>query len=314
MHSSVAVSGRRRVSLTAPACAGDTLLIEAVGDVMADVFISYSQQTRAAAEALAQALSGRGLEVWWDTRLTSGQRFDDEIRSQLRAAGAAIVIWCPTSVTSDYVLMEAGIAYAWERLITVRTADLPVENIPGPFCGLHADLVTDIERIMVALGEHEVVPKSAGGRKRMTKDEILSALKVIDAALPARLLAWLEKCQAAGFRVVTGRSLMVKATIPFLGDVNFGTILADGTLNTNYISESADRIGVPDIAADYLACVARLIDGASVRRDGKPWTWRVEVFGALPAVSALLDRGDEWLGFMTTARQQFLLMAEAATI
>lgn len=272
---------------------------------MADVFISYSQQSKSSAEALAEALSDRGIEVWWDTRLTSGQRFDDVIRGELEQADAAIVIWSPASVASSYVKMEAGIAFGWDKLITVRTDEVAPEDIPGPFRGLHADLVTDLEKIMVALGEKGVEPKTAIRRKRMSTAELLAALGAVDPKLPTSLLAWFKRCQAAGFHVAASRSLMLKAAVPSIGDINFGTIFPDGSLQTNYISETADRIGNPSIAADYLDGVARLVEGANVSRNGAPWTWRVEVFGALPLVSKLLEHSDDWLNLMQIARRRF---------
>ena len=98
---------------------------------MADVFISYSKiRAGALAETLAKQLKEKGIEVWWDTRLKSGQAFDDAIREELGEVDAAIVIWTPELVKSKYVKMEAGIAYAWEKLITVRTGDCWSEVAP----------------------------------------------------------------------------------------------------------------------------------------------------------------------------------------
>jgi hypothetical protein len=131
---------------------------------VADVFVSYSQQAPEITRALTEQLRSRGLDVWWDTNLTSGQRFNDVIREQLEDADAVVVIWTPQSVKSQYVLMEAGIAYAWDKLITVRAESLPVTVLPGPFAGIHTGLVTDIEGIMSALSEKGVQPKSATGQ------------------------------------------------------------------------------------------------------------------------------------------------------
>jgi hypothetical protein len=69
---------------------------------MPDVFISYAQRSREPTEVLADQLKRRGLEVWWDTNLTGGQRFNEEIRNQLEKAKAVIVIWTPESVQSPY--------------------------------------------------------------------------------------------------------------------------------------------------------------------------------------------------------------------
>jgi hypothetical protein len=92
-------------------------------------------------------------------------------------------------------------------------------------------------------------------------------LAEVDRDLPAKLDTWLRQCQKAGFRIVLNRSLMIKAAVPGVGDVNFGTLFPYGKLQTNYISDTAARIGDPTIAAVYLDGLAALIDGV-VRRDG----------------------------------------------
>jgi hypothetical protein len=273
---------------------------------MAQVFISYSQKSLEPTKALAEHLKNAGVETWWDARLTSGQRFDDVIRQELEAADAAIVIWTPQSISSPYVKMEAGTAYAWEKLITVRTPDLPIQGIPDPFRGLHTVLVTELEQIMIALDELGVRPKAAGRGKKLSKDEILAALSKADPPLPSAVDAFLRECQREGFRIVTNKSIMIKAAIPNIGEVNFGTLFPDGKLQTNYISDVSERLGDPRIAADYLDGLARLIDGASVRRDGKSWTWRVEVFGELPQIARVLERPQEWLALMNEARSRFV--------
>jgi hypothetical protein len=278
---------------------------------MADVFISYSQRSVDPTRELAEELRRRGIDVWWDARLTSGQRFDDVIRQELEAADAAIVIWTPESVTSQYVRIEAGIAYAWEKLITVRTADLPVSDIPGPFRTLHTDLVTDIDRIMVALGERGVQAKSAPTYRKMSKGDVLSAIGKLEPSLPAALEAFLRECQRESFRITTKRSLMIKALISNFGEVNFATIFPDGRVHTNYISESSERISDETIAADYLNGLASLIDGATVRRDGKSWTWRVELFGELPTLSCILPHATAWIELMKVARWRFTQASNA---
>ncbi len=231
------------------------------------------------------------------------------IRQELEAADAAIVIWTPQSINSTYVKMEAGAAYAWEKLITVRTPDLPINALPDPFRGLHTVLVTDVDQIMIALDELGVRPKAAGKAKKLTKDEILAALGKVDPALPPAVEAFLRECQRDGFRIVTNKSIMIKSAIPNFGEVNFGTLFPEGKLQTNYISDLSERIGDQTIAADYLNGLARLINGASVRRDGKPWTWRVEVFGELPEIAGLLERSEDWLALMKEARTRFAAAA-----
>lgn len=279
--------------------------------MMADVFISYSQKDAALTGALAANLKDRGYKVWWDTRLIAGQRFDDVIREMLINASAVIVVWTPESVKSDYVRMEAGIGWAWEKLIPVRVADLSVKEVPGPFQDLQTDNVTDVERIVLALEAMDIKPQRVGANTKLSKEQIISALAAINASLPASVEAWLKKCQNENFRIVVKKSIMVKYTIPNFGKINFCTLFPDGTFQTNYISYSADLLGDPSIAADYLNGVAGLIEGASVLREGKSWTWRVEIYGALPSISSVLVKGDEWIGLMKAARKRFTEVAAA---
>lgn len=277
---------------------------------MADVFISYSQQTPESARALAEALKAKGYEVWWDTRLIGGDKFDEVIREQLDDAEAVIVVWTAEAVRSKYVRMEAGTALAWGKaLIPVRVPDLPKSEIPPPFRDYQTVDAADFEGICRALEQRGVRPRQAGRRKSLSREEFLSELGRVDASLPPSVDAWLLRCNQEGFRIVARRSLIIKATIPNFAEVNFGTLFPDGTVQTNYISESSERLGDPSIAAEYLDGVARLIEGASVRRDGTSWNWRVEVFGQLPKISLLLASGEEWLALMKAARHRFIKVA-----
>ncbi|MGD9806419.1 MAG: toll/interleukin-1 receptor domain-containing protein [Hyphomicrobiaceae bacterium] len=279
---------------------------------MADIFISYSRKASDSASVLANQLKGKGYDVWWDTDLTAGQRFNDTIRERLLDADAVVVIWSPESVASDYVRMEAGIAFAFQKLITLRTPSLPVTELPPAFADYQTGLVSDIDGLVRALAENGVQPRSRARSPKLTREEMLRRLAEVNPALPARLEDWFRTCQGAGFRITFGRSAMIKATVPRLGDVNFGTIFPDGKLQTNYISETSQRAGDPSIAAAYLDGLAKLIDGATVRRDGAPWNWRVDVYGELPQIAELLDNDFAWLQLMVDARQRFLQRPYAA--
>ena len=46
---------------------------------------------------------------------------------------------------------------------------------------------------------------------------------------------------------------------------------------------------------DYLEAVARLVRGATVKKDGNYWSWRVVVDGRKPKVGDLLEHSNEWL-------------------
>ena len=88
---------------------------------MADVFISYSKPHVELTRDLASDLEAKGLTVWWDTDLLAGESFRQRIIQELHDCKAAIVIWTPQSVSSDYVISEAERARKAGKLIQVRT-------------------------------------------------------------------------------------------------------------------------------------------------------------------------------------------------
>jgi predicted nucleotide-binding protein len=87
--------------------------------LMADVFISYSKSYVQITRDLAADLEAKGLTVWWDTDLLAGESFRQRIIQELQACKAAIVIWTPQSVISDYVISEAERARKAGKLIQV---------------------------------------------------------------------------------------------------------------------------------------------------------------------------------------------------
>jgi hypothetical protein len=282
---------------------------------VADVFISYSQRMPASARSLAEGLKAKGYDVWWDTRLVGGDKFDDVIRDQLDGVEAVIVVWTTESVRSKYVRMEAGIALGWgKRLVPVREADLPRSAIPAPFGDYQTLSTADLEGICLALDDAGIRPQRAGRRKNFTPEEFMSELQRVDASLPGSVSAWLQKCSQEGFRTDLRRYLMIKAAIPKFGEINLGSLLPSGAVQTNYIAHSSEEVGDPTIARDYHDGIARLIEGAVVNREGTSWNWRVEVFRQLPRIPVLLAKSDEWLTLMKATRERFIKAAAVSAV
>jgi len=96
---------------------------------MADVFVSYARSDKARVAPLVAVLESQGWSVWWDTEIATGQEFDRQISTQLRAAAAVLVVWTPTSVESRWVRGEARDAADRGVLIPVRfdAAELPID-------------------------------------------------------------------------------------------------------------------------------------------------------------------------------------------
>ncbi|MGH8397131.1 MAG: TIR domain-containing protein [Gammaproteobacteria bacterium] len=96
---------------------------------MADVFVSYARSDKARVAPLVAAIEAKGWSVWWDPEISPGQEFDDQIDSELEAAGAVLVVWTPASVASRWVRGEARDAAERNILVPVRfeQARLPVD-------------------------------------------------------------------------------------------------------------------------------------------------------------------------------------------
>lgn len=118
---------------------------------MSDIFISYSRADRDIAQALADHLTGKGYDIWWDYELHAGQRFHQAILEALEASKVAIVIWSATATGSDYVLDEARRARDDSKLISTHIEGFTMRQLPIGFGGLHTIPVIDRDGIEKAL-------------------------------------------------------------------------------------------------------------------------------------------------------------------
>lgn len=97
---------------------------------MPDVFISYARSTAAQAERVAAALRELGYSVWRDDALQPHRAYTDEIRAQLDAARAVVVIWSYDGVRSEWVRSEADRARSGRKLVQLTIDGSP---LPMPF-------------------------------------------------------------------------------------------------------------------------------------------------------------------------------------
>jgi hypothetical protein len=141
---------------------------------VADVFISYSKSRRKETVELAADLERRNFTVWWDQDIAPGETFRDVITAELANARAAIVIWTPASVKSDWVISEATRARKRRILIAVHSSDLNLDDIPSPFDVVHTEPIENRAAIVAALTKMGItpskvaIPKEADGSKGET--------------------------------------------------------------------------------------------------------------------------------------------------
>jgi hypothetical protein len=102
----------------------------------ADVFISYKREERDAVQIIADTLADLKVGVWFDSRLTVGGSFDEEIARALRGAKAVLICWTPAASASEWVRAEASMARDGDRLVACFLQ--PTALIP-PFNLTHAE-------------------------------------------------------------------------------------------------------------------------------------------------------------------------------
>jgi predicted ATPase/class 3 adenylate cyclase len=133
---------------------------------MADVFISYSSADKAQAELLDETLVRAGFSVWWDARLLSGERFQQSITQELARAGAVLVVWSSTSVSSDWVYSEARRGNERGVLLQVRQRDVSIDDLPAPFDAFHCPFIDETDAITQAVARLVGRSASADGTQQ----------------------------------------------------------------------------------------------------------------------------------------------------
>jgi TIR domain/Bacterial Ig-like domain (group 2) len=121
---------------------------------MADIFLSYANEDREAARAVAGLLESAGCTVWWDRRIPAGRTWRSMIEEALREMRCMVVLWSTHSVESDWVKEEAEEARALGRLIPVLIE--PVKP-PVGFRSIQAADLTDWDGSRDSLGARQLI-------------------------------------------------------------------------------------------------------------------------------------------------------------
>jgi hypothetical protein len=137
------------------------------GSAGPDVFLSYKREEKEIAQQIAEYLTTKGYEIWWDAALLAGEDFARVVHTEVRKAKAVVVLWSRRAVQSHWVKMEASIAAERGTLINAVIDDLPFEEIPGAFSHLQAvrlagNLKAFLEAITQAIARKAVPPSRQG--------------------------------------------------------------------------------------------------------------------------------------------------------
>jgi hypothetical protein len=121
---------------------------------MADIFLSYANEDRETARAVAGLLESAGCTVWWDRRIPAGRTWRSMIEEALRDMRCMVVLWSTHSVDSDWVKEEAEEARALGKLIPVLIE--PVKP-PVGFRSIQAADLTDWDGSTDSLGARQLI-------------------------------------------------------------------------------------------------------------------------------------------------------------
>ena len=126
-----------------------------------DVFLSYHRQDQEVARGLVDLIQDAGFSVWWDQQITGGMDFSDAVLTALRAARVVVVLLTPSSVRSEYVMMELGVA------LQKSAMDPLVRLIPVVDPGLHSSDLPPVVRNVHPLSLDEL--NTEAGRARLIR-------------------------------------------------------------------------------------------------------------------------------------------------
>ncbi len=143
-----------------------------------DVFLSYKREDRPVAQELAEFLTTRGFNVWWDAALLAGENFATVVQDEVRRAKAVVALWSRLSVQSEWVKAEAAIALEKGTLINTVIGDLPFAEIPAAFAQIHAArLGNDRAAFFEEIAEALALKGVTASEQSRTADEAQSALE-----------------------------------------------------------------------------------------------------------------------------------------
>jgi hypothetical protein len=116
------------------------------------VFISHSSKERWIADQISKEIRALGAETWLDLKdLHGGDEIRRSIERGIRNSQEVIVLLSANSITSQWVLFEAGIATGQRKRITPVLNNIAPDKTLAPLQGIKALDLNDFDDFLVEL-------------------------------------------------------------------------------------------------------------------------------------------------------------------
>jgi hypothetical protein len=178
---------------------------------MSDIFLSYSHEDRERVRPVVARLEAQGWLVWWDRTIRPGQRWEEQLRDELKNCRAVVVIWTRNSVKSAWVHLEASAGLEIDALVPIQLDSFDTAPIPNKFEHIQAaDLTTwsggvnlEFESALLALREIISRPATAPSLADSTNLPYSLSLGGDLGSTDPRDLDWIDQSvRAAGRKAV----------------------------------------------------------------------------------------------------------------
>ena len=185
---------------------------------MADIFISYAHEDRNTAKSLAAALMLCKWSVWWDTRISAGEIWDEVIERELETARCVVVLWSKISIERRWVRTEAHEGLVRGILVPasidgvkpplafrlVQTRDLSGWYGDSSHHGLRRllqDITNQLDRkAPFAITSNDLTSKNSNKRSVSSQEIGADALSNLFSALWGRFIGFMGTLLPFGFR------------------------------------------------------------------------------------------------------------------
>jgi tetratricopeptide (TPR) repeat protein len=160
------------------------------------VFVSYAREDAAFAQRLAAGLRERGLDVWIDTNLRAGTRWDREVHEAIRACGRMVVVLSPRSVESTEVPREWSFALDDGDLVVpilYEPCEVPYRLRLHQHVDFTRDYAAALEQLVRSLGVQSASSAETVARTdapRLPSRRALGAVLAVAVLLPIAALVW----------------------------------------------------------------------------------------------------------------------------